>query len=61
MNDIVPFAMKARWLDVEVGHFLLCYLSPGRVTAPVQAAGGRQTLGGGRAGNQPDHGLNPNK
>jgi hypothetical protein len=31
------------------------------VTAPVQAAGGRQTLGGGRAGNQPDHGLNPNK
>ena len=49
--------MKARRFDVDVRHFFLRHLSPWRVTTPVQATGDRQALGGGRAGNQSDHGL----
>src|SRR5690349_11185686 len=52
MDNIIPLAMKARRPDVEACHLLFGNLSPWLVTPAVQAAGDRQSLGGGSSGNQ---------
>src|SRR5208282_6001790 len=57
MDNIVPFAMKARRFDVETRHLLLGNLSPWQVATSVQSAGNRQSLGGGGCGNQPYYRL----
>ena len=57
MDNIIPLPMEARGLDVNARHLLLGYFAPRSVTAPIQTASNTQSLGGGRAGDQPDYRL----
>ena len=57
MNNIVPLAVKARRLDVNIRHLLISDLSSRRVNTSVKPAGHGQSLGGGGARNKSHHGL----
>ena len=56
-DDIVPFAVKRVTVEIDLLHLGCGDLAADRVFAAIQSAGDGQAFGGGRLGNEIDHGF----
>jgi hypothetical protein len=56
-NDVVPFAMKAIGVEIDLRHFLLDHFATGGVAATVQATGHGEPFCGRRLRDEMDDGL----
>ena len=56
-DDIVPFAVKPVTVEIDLRHLGRGDLATDRVFAAIQSAGDGQAFGGGRLGNEIDHGF----
>ena len=54
---VVPFAMEALRVEIDVAHFSLRHRSTGRILPPIQPTGHRQAFRGRGPGNELHDGL----